>query len=56
MCTRPVTIRVPPNPFEYSQGYRGYKVIQVPCGKCPECLGKRQTDNYYTSKLLYMHE
>lgn len=44
MCTRPLTIRVPPNPYEYSQGFRGLKELQVPCGKCPECLGKRQKD------------
>ena len=44
MCTRPITVRLPPNPYEYSQGIRSSKVIQVPCGKCPECLMKRQKD------------
>lgn len=44
MCTHPVTVRLPPNPYEYSKGFRGMKEVQVPCGKCPECLGKRQKD------------
>lgn len=44
MCTRPISVRLPPNPYEYIRGYRSSKVVQVPCGKCPECLGKRQKD------------
>lgn len=44
MCTRPISVRLPPNPYEHSQGIRSPKVIQVPCGKCPECLSKRQKD------------
>lgn len=44
MCTRPISIKVPCNPYEYSLGYRGFKQVTVPCGKCPECLMKRQKD------------
>lgn len=44
MCTRPRYIRCPPNPFEYINGVRTDKIIQVPCGKCPECLANRQKD------------
>lgn len=44
MCTRPVVVRLPPNPYEYSQGIRSDKVLTVPCGKCAECLSKRQND------------
>ena len=44
MCTHPITVRLPPNPYEYSQGLRSDKVVQVPCGKCPECLSRRQND------------
>ena len=44
MCTRPITVRLPPNPYDYACGFRGYKEVQVPCGKCPECLSKRQKD------------
>ena len=44
MCTRPLTIRLPPNPYERSIGITTPKVMQVPCGKCPECLAKRQKD------------
>lgn len=45
MCTRPITIRVPYNPYERNVlGFQGYKIVTVPCGKCPECLAKRQKD------------
>lgn len=44
MCTSPVVVRLPPNPYEYSQGIRSDKVLTVPCGKCSECLSKRQND------------
>ena len=45
MCTRPFTIRVPCNPYEeHMLGYRSMKEVQVPCGKCPECLIERQKD------------
>lgn len=45
MCTRPITIRVPANPYEVNVlGLQGFKEVNVPCGKCPECLGKRQKD------------
>lgn len=45
MCTRPITIRVPHNPYERNVlGFQGYKTVTVPCGKCPECLAKRQRD------------
>ena len=44
MCTRPVAIRLPPNPYERSIGIKSDKVLTVPCGKCPECLSKRQKD------------
>lgn len=44
MCTRPITVRLPPSPYERAQGISSDKVVQVPCGKCPECLRKRQND------------
>lgn len=45
MCTRPITLRVPCNTYERNVlGLQGWKEVTVPCGKCSECLRKRQND------------
>lgn len=45
MCTSPITIRVPPNSYEeHVLGIHSMKEVTVPCGKCTECLSKRQND------------
>lgn len=43
MCVSPITIKV--------QDYRGNRTIQVPCGKCVECLKTKQNDY-----LVRIHE
>ena len=47
MCTRPLTIRVPPNPYEYSLGFRGMKEVKVPCGKYPSAVYQDIQDIYH---------
>ena len=44
MCTNPRTIRVKPSPMDLYKGLYSEREIQVPCGKCAECLAKRQND------------
>lgn len=47
MCTRPVYITVEPTPYEKIQGFVTPYQIPVPCGKCFECLCRRQNSFMY---------
>lgn len=44
MCTRPYTFTFPASVHERLQGIYSPRKLQIPCGKCAECLKKRQND------------
>lgn len=49
MCTNPRTLRLRPTEngslaWRYGVGYQRNNEVVVPCGKCAECLKKRQND------------
>lgn len=49
MCTNPRTLRLQPTEngslaWRYGVGYQRNNEVVVPCGKCAECLKKRQND------------
>ena len=44
MCTRPFTKTFPPSVHERYLGITSPRVLNIPCGKCFECLKKRQND------------
>lgn len=47
MCTRPISISVEPTPYEKFKGVSSSYELQVPCGKCCECLAARQNSFMY---------
>lgn len=44
MCTRPITKIFPPSVHDRLLGIYSPRVLSLPCGKCAECLKKRQND------------
>lgn len=44
MCTRPITKTFPPSVHDRLLGVYSPRVLSLPCGKCAECLKKRQND------------
>lgn len=42
MCTKPITMRIPATFSERLRGYVTDSVVTIPCGKCAECMKKKQ--------------
>ena len=54
MCTNPRSIKLAPSAMDIYRGVSSIREIVIPCGKCAECLAKRQNDLstrvYYEAK------
>lgn len=42
MCTNPITLRIPATLSDRLQGYSSDSVVTIPCGRCCECMKRKQ--------------